>query len=62
MVEEKEEAAPIKMIVEKRDFRLLVDIALQYRNDLKYTPDKDSSERRLEWVNTAVERILLKSI
>ena len=62
MVEEKEEAAPIKLIVEKRDLRLLFDIIIQYRNDLKYTPDKESIERSLEWINMALERTMLKCL
>ena len=62
MVEEKEEAAPIKLIVEKRDLRLLFDIIIQYRNVLKYTPDKESIERRLEWINMALERTMLKCL
>lgn len=35
----------------KPDLDELVALAIQYRDDMKYPPEDDSRQRRIEWIN-----------
>ena len=53
------------LIVEKKEFRLLIDMVLSYRNELRlHSTDEDSDRReiKLDWINKNLERILIKQI
>ena len=39
---------------EKPSMDELIELALQYRRDMRYPPERDSRQRRIEWINSVI--------